>query len=140
MVFTCECCQYTTEIKCNYGKHIKSKKHKLNSIPKPELVKIETYKCKHCEKEYNHRSSLSKHKKSCIKVNEQEKDQRIKDLLAALNETRIQLDLIRKQLEPRQQNRRTRSSLRRERKDAGRMVGIESESSTKREVHEIFEE
>jgi hypothetical protein len=110
MGFTCECCHYSTEIKCNYVKHVKSKRHKSKSIPKKEvnppelvqeLVHIKTYKCKNCDKEYKHRPSLSKHKNSCMKVTE-DKDQMIKELLHLLNEkinvTRNQLDLIQKQL------------------------------------------
>lgn len=118
MEFKCECCNYETEIKSNYGKHLKSKKH-INLIIKttpveienkqttcikttpnekyqelvkvsPELVKVsqklvkvsQKYQCKYCEKEYNHKSSLSKHiKYSCPNNN----DEDLKELVRLMN-------------------------------------------------------
>ena len=83
MKFNCECCNYSTEDKSNFNKHIISKKHKLVeskvvvsqklakiSIPLVEISHETTtlFKCKYCEQGYKHKSSLSKHiKYSCTK-------------------------------------------------------------------------
>ena len=116
MEFTCDCCNYSTKFKSNYSKHIFTDKHKLNykkshatkcestfvkkvskvsqklakvSIP---LAKVsQKYLCKYCEKEYNHKSSLSKHiKYSCTK----NKDEDLKELVRLMN---LQLESEREQ-------------------------------------------
>ena len=93
MEFTCDCCHYSTTVKCNYGKHLSSTKHIKNmtkyttayksavsvvsaSQPKdipetpqttPETTKVTPkvsgFFCKYCDNEFKHRSSLSKHTK-----------------------------------------------------------------------------
>ena len=90
MKFNCECCNYSTDDKSNFNKHINSRKHKLvesKSVVSQKLAEIsqkvvevsqklvengpETttlYKCKYCDQGYKHKSSLSKHiKYSCTK-------------------------------------------------------------------------
>jgi len=107
MEFTCGCCNYTTKFKSNYSKHMFTDKHLLNykkthvtkseKIPvvkvskvsqklakvRIELAKVsQKYLCKYCEKEYNHKSSLSKHiKYSCTK----NKDEDLKELVRLMN-------------------------------------------------------
>jgi len=74
MEFTCECCQYTTTVKSNYTKHLSSNKHILQKYkqkvtPETTITITETPQvipkvgifCKYCNKEYKHKSSLSKH-------------------------------------------------------------------------------
>jgi len=130
MEFTCDCCKYTTEIKSNYGKHVKSNKHKKNSIlatpskvekksveskhisiseSTPELVEVSRklvevsrkYCCKYCEKEYNHKSSLSKHiKYSCPNNN----DEDLKELVRLLN---LKIETERKERETERKERET---------------------------------
>ena len=118
MEFACECCNYTTQFKSNYSKHILTDKHLLNhrkahvttSVTTPvkkvskvsqKLAKVsiplakvsQKYLCKYCEKEYNHKSSLSKHiKYSCTK----NKDEDLKELVRLMN---LQLQHKDKQLE-----------------------------------------
>jgi hypothetical protein len=91
MEFTCECCHYTTTVKCNYDKHISSNKHIIQKYKQTTAFKVEVSNaserqtkvipettktttepkdgifCKYCNKEYKHKSSLSKHIKSCKK-------------------------------------------------------------------------
>jgi hypothetical protein len=118
MDFTCDCCKYTTKIKSNYSKHLFTDKHinahtklhatrsekstvkKVSNVSQKlakvsiELAKSNSkYLCKYCEKEYNHKSSLSKHiKYSCTK----NKDEDLKELVRLLN---LQLQHKDKQLE-----------------------------------------
>ena len=116
MVFTCSCCNYNTIIKANYQKHLLSQKHllKYENITQKgvynksindteevsqklakvsiELAKVsQKYICKYCEKEYNHKSSLSKHiKYSCTK----NKDEDLVELVRLMN---MQLETERKE-------------------------------------------
>ena len=110
MEFTCECCHYSTTIKSNYAKHLSSNKHIIHKYkqtaafkcdvkkvstelaevsPKlaevsPELVEVSPKGifCKYCDKEYKHKSSLSKHiKYTCTK----NKDEDLKELVRLMN-------------------------------------------------------
>ena len=107
MEFTCECCNYSTKIKSNYSKHLFTDKHvfkyrnlhviqseisplkkvskvsqKLAKVSIPLAKVSPKYLCKYCEKEYNHKSSLSKHVKySCTK----NKDEDLKELVRLMN-------------------------------------------------------
>jgi len=87
MKFTCECCNYSTDVKVNFNKHINSKKHKLvesksvvspgkskvspepvQSIPIVNSVENENFYCKYCGQKYKHKQSVTKHiKYSCTK-------------------------------------------------------------------------
>lgn len=39
--FRCECCDYETDVKCNYNKHMNSLKHKEVEASKNDLIEIE---------------------------------------------------------------------------------------------------
>ena len=74
--YMCEKCNYTTNSKYNYERHIKSALHHNFEIGVPTFV------CKYCEQTYKHKSSLSKHiKYSCTK----NKDEDLKELVRLLN-------------------------------------------------------
>ena len=71
--FMCKICVYNTSSKKDYNKHLLTPKHQnaTNTAKKGEinpdiLFSCDTYLC-HCGKEYKHRQSLSKHKKSVFK-------------------------------------------------------------------------
>jgi len=84
MEFVCNCCNYNTNVKANYNKHLLTDKHikvsqKLAKVS-PIVVEVSQklakvsheisnqFKCKYCEQGYKHKSSLSKHiKYSCTK-------------------------------------------------------------------------
>ena len=73
-VFYCKKCNYTTTRKSNWEKHIITEKHRMNTILNPaEPIKCNTettYNCNICGKEYRHKSSLSRHYRSCAeKIN-----------------------------------------------------------------------
>ena len=40
MEFTCECCHYTTTVKCNFTKHISSKKHIIQKYKQTPAFKL----------------------------------------------------------------------------------------------------
>lgn len=87
--YYCKCCEYKTNIKSNYTKHMKTKKHKKISqnIAKisPDLAKFSQkneFKCKYCDKTFKHQSSLSKHIKYSCKKND---DEDLKELVRLLN-------------------------------------------------------
>lgn len=110
MEFTCDCCRYSTMYKSNYVKHLSSNKHIIHKYKQTAAFKCDVTKaspelaevspklaevsqklvevspkgifCKYCEKEYKHKSSLSKHiKYSCTK----NKDEDLKELVRLMN-------------------------------------------------------
>ena len=97
MRFHCVCCNFTTDRRSNYDKHMNSKRHVVQSIASKELAEVslteakvshtephvpEILKCKYCEQCYRHKSSLSKHiKYSCTK----NKDEDLKELVRLMN-------------------------------------------------------
>lgn len=87
MEFTCECCHYTTTVKCNFAKHISSKKHIIQKykqtpafklavsnapelpevVPKaPEIDELSSKGifCKHCNKSFSFKQSMYRHIKN----------------------------------------------------------------------------
>ena len=68
VIRTCECCEYTTNFKCAYDNHMKSKRHLeqydrclVSMTPLPE----KTLECNACKKKYATKSGLYRHKKTC---------------------------------------------------------------------------
>jgi hypothetical protein len=89
--FYCKICDYNTYKKCNYQNHIDSKKHKNNEMTtnnnafKPKLSSIKSYSCENCEKCFNDRAGLWRHKKKCFKsANQEENDISTKELVLML--------------------------------------------------------
>ena len=95
--YDCKCCKFSTKLKSNYTRHLKTKKHQkvIQSYPKsyPKLSKKnkkinEEYEstkhvCKYCGKEYKYRPGLSKHIKYSCQKNE---DEDLKELVKLMNE------------------------------------------------------
>jgi hypothetical protein len=69
MIYFCEKCNYYTNIKCNFDKHNKSKKH----CKKNEEIN-DKYVCKYCNTKIKHQSNYSRHTKKCKEKIEIEKD------------------------------------------------------------------
>lgn len=104
MEFCCGCCNYTTNKRFNYEKHLSSKKHRMLEESSKKLAKVShplvevshslakishfvadvsLFKCKYCDQSYRHKSSLSKHVKySCTK----NKDEDLTELVRLLNQ------------------------------------------------------
>lgn len=125
MEFTCESCSYKTNIKCNYGKHLKSTKHefmlqKINSMrPKdkpiesidiheksntkssetqPTVIQNTTnpYSCKYCEQAFKFKQSMYRHIKYRCTKNKDNKDEDLKELVRIM---KLQLQHKDKQIE-----------------------------------------
>lgn len=88
--YYCNLCNFYSDHKANYERHLKTKKHQTISTKLGEnakkLAKVSqkknNYSCLYCNKEYKHRSSLSKH----IKYNcEKNKDEDLKELVRLMN-------------------------------------------------------
>jgi len=70
--FICEICDFSCCKKCNYDKHLITRKHINNDASlhkKSEIEQYKKYKCE-CGKEYNHRQGLYTHKKKCTTIEE----------------------------------------------------------------------
>ena len=67
-IFRCETCDFATGNKCNYLKHLDTRKHKILTKTYTNLAKNATplFECL-CGKSYKHRQSLYAHKKVCFK-------------------------------------------------------------------------
>ena len=66
--FVCEKCDFKCCKLSNYNTHIQTRKHKmLTNVDKENAKNAEKFACI-CGKEYNHRQSLSIHKKKCFQM------------------------------------------------------------------------
>ena len=84
-MFNCEVCNYETNIKHNYDRHLKSKRH-LNFINfSPSIVhqlsisSPSIYDCQSCNKTFSSQSSLSKHHKTCMFIKNNELNSQLKE-------------------------------------------------------------
>lgn len=59
--FECKPCDYLTIKKCNYDKHLLTRKHKSSNMETP----IVCFHCNICGKEYKTQSGMWKHEKAC---------------------------------------------------------------------------
>ena len=60
--YYCECCDYKTEIKANYEKHLKTQKHQANLAGK--VRKLDHYECPYCSKTSDDGSNMREHIKT----------------------------------------------------------------------------
>lgn len=93
-LYDCKCCKFSTNLKSNYTRHLKTKKHQkvTQSYPKlpSEMSNLSSSEsknfkhiCKYCGKEYKHRPGLSRHIKYSCQKNE---DEDLKELVKLMNE------------------------------------------------------
>ena len=78
--FYCDYCHYSTSRKCNWDKHILTRKHEILTKTDANATKTACYKCE-CGKIYKHRQSLFTHVKKCTfkKDKREEKKEEIKE-------------------------------------------------------------
>jgi hypothetical protein len=71
MKYTCETCDYNTNNKTNYAKHLLTSKHcSLTTSDKKATKNSDTYICAKCNKTYKSRVGLWGHNKKCDKVSD----------------------------------------------------------------------
>jgi hypothetical protein len=63
--FCCSLCNYTTNKKFNFDKHIITRKHERSIKAQEDLARKDKHICKTCSKEYKDYSGLWRHKKKC---------------------------------------------------------------------------
>lgn len=67
--YFCELCNFKCSKKSNFDKHLLTAKHKILTNPNEKMPKnAASFMCS-CGKEYKHKSTLSKHRKNCEKIN-----------------------------------------------------------------------
>ena len=66
--YVCEKCNYITSKKCNYDKHLLSSKHATCSHDNQKVAKG-SHECIICNKYFNDRAGLWRHKKKCSMIN-----------------------------------------------------------------------
>jgi hypothetical protein len=66
--YFCEICDYSTCKKCNYDKHLLSRKHENSNNNNPKVAKS-SHECNICNKCFNDRAGLWRHKKKCSIIN-----------------------------------------------------------------------
>jgi hypothetical protein len=71
--FVCENCEYITDRKSSYDKHILTPKHFAAMVSNEKVAKVakscNQYTCENCNKEYKDNSGLWRHKKICNTLN-----------------------------------------------------------------------
>jgi len=86
--FCCELCNYTTERKYNFNLHLQSNRHKNNEIDNDNngfLAKTsKQYECLNCNKIFNERAGLWRHKKKCNKLETKNEEPTDKQLIMML--------------------------------------------------------
>ena len=72
--YNCLSCDYHTNLKGDYTRHLQTKKHGnvIQSYPNNNSPSIKQHECKYCGKVYKYRSGLSKHIKYTCKKNKDE--------------------------------------------------------------------
>lgn len=99
VVYDCECCKFSTTLKSNYERHLKTRKHisVTQDLPKSypklsfhsknlPLITVDEslpFSCKYCEKRFKYASGVSRHIKYNCKKN---KDEGLQELVRLLNE------------------------------------------------------
>jgi hypothetical protein len=70
--YSCDICDYTCSCNSDFKKHLLTRKHHLATNSNGFVTQKSAYICDHCDKEYNDRSGLWRHKKKCYIVQEKE--------------------------------------------------------------------
>ena len=119
MEYKCECCNYYTQRKYNYDKHIESNKHKLvesklvvnlKSTQSQHLVNPEStqnqqkvsssFTCKYCEQNFKFKQSMYRHiKYTCTKNKTEDLNELVRLLNVRLEKQDKQIESQAKQIE-----------------------------------------
>ena len=82
LAYNCLCCNYNTQFKYIYNRHLLSEKHKRNVNGEPNEKK---HICCICNKEYLNYKSLWTHKKKCIPVNNEREPTELQNVFTPSN-------------------------------------------------------
>jgi hypothetical protein len=85
--YCCQHCDFNSCKKNDYDRHVSTQKHKNNILTTDDNEKhAKKHTCDYCEKEYNDRAGLWRHKKKCQEINDdvQQDDNSDKDLIMML--------------------------------------------------------
>jgi hypothetical protein len=82
LAYNCLCCNYNTQFKYIYNRHLLSEKHKRNVNGEPNEKK---HICCICNKEYLNYKSLWTHKKKCIPVNNKREPTELQNVFTPTN-------------------------------------------------------
>uniref|UniRef100_A0A6C0KLX1 C2H2-type domain-containing protein n=1 Tax=viral metagenome TaxID=1070528 RepID=A0A6C0KLX1_9ZZZZ len=110
--YNCEWCNFHTNLKGDFSRHLKTNKHKESTKSQP-LVNLKStfsqpkvnlfdekqphlFQCKYCSKNFKFKQSMYKHIKYTCKKN---KDEDLKELARLFNEKQKQLNIQGKQME-----------------------------------------
>jgi len=64
--YNCEKCNYTTQRKSQYDRHILTSKHiRIHENTENSSKQVKVYECERCNNQYKFHSGLWKHKKTC---------------------------------------------------------------------------
>ncbi|ARF12563.1 zinc finger protein [Klosneuvirus KNV1] len=110
MKYECILCNYSTDVKFSYERHLISAKHTKKKIEADKKIHIESKKnpktdpkiCEFCEKEYTTSSNLAKHRKKCkekqsliFKIENDKKEQEnyyLKEMIKKIEEDKKKLE------------------------------------------------
>ena len=69
-IYCCDLCDFSTCKKTNFDLHLQTKKHVSNSLATPSNIKNDKskFQCNKCNKIYNDRTGLWRHKKKCSEL------------------------------------------------------------------------
>ena len=105
--YICTFCDFVSCNKNDYNRHLSTVKHSRNKIAtfsNIEILKKEAnvFLCENCNKEYNDRTGLWRHKKTCIVINKNDdvnSNESINNLTSTNFDTTIVLELVKKNQE-----------------------------------------
>ena len=83
LAYNCLCCNYNTQFKYIYNRHLLSEKHKRNVNGEPNEKK---HICCICNKEYLNYKSLWTHKKKCVLVNNEREPENLQNVFTPCND------------------------------------------------------
>jgi hypothetical protein len=87
-IYKCGCCEYETTKKYDFDKHLTTLKHNVNTECSSKLLI-----CKNCNRIYRHRSSLWRHKKTCLsQITIMDNEEEVKDEEIIINEENSYID------------------------------------------------
>ena len=119
--YTCECCNFYTDNKTKYERHLNTKKHKSmypkciqmypnvskkrsnvsKMYPSKNITSEKRYECKYCNKSYKYSQGLSKHIKYTCKKN---KDEDLQELVKLMNEQLKEQKEVMKEIQDKMNN------------------------------------